>query len=324
MKILVTGGAGYIGGVTVQHMLAQGYEVSVLDDFSTGHREVLDSRARLFEGSLLDQDFMDGVFSKNTFEGVVHFAGFSLVGESVADPLKYYDNNIGGSLSLLRQVERAGVPRFVFSSTAAVYGQPDITPIPEDAPLAPVNPYGRSKLAIEWALRDVVARCDLSAVALRYFNACGASGDLGEDHDPETHLIPCILATLLGKRDEFRIYGNDYRTPDGTCIRDYIHVLDLARAHVLALEKAASPGFRAINLGTGHGISVLEIVQAAEAVTGHRLAPGIAPRRPGDPDILVAAADQAAALLGWRPQSSSIEQIIEDAWRWHQQHPDGY
>jgi UDP-glucose 4-epimerase len=323
MRILVTGGAGYIGSVTVELLVSEGHEVAILDDFSTGHPQAVNPAAQLYQGSLLDPVFLDTVF-RQSFDAVVHFAGFSLVGESVAEPLKYYTNNVTGSLNLLRAVAAAGIRRFVFSSSAAVYGQPEIVPIGEDAPLRPVNPYGHSKLAVEWALRDLTSQSDVSAVALRYFNAAGASTDLGEDHRPETHLIPCILKALQKNQDDFRIYGDDYDTPDGTCIRDYIHVRDLARAHLLALEWAETPGFRAVNLGTGRGTTVLEAVRAVEAITGHTLQPEIAPRRDGDPTSLVAAADLAASLFGWRALHSGIEQIVSDAWRWHQKYPAGY
>ena len=323
MRILVTGGAGYIGSITVRTLAARGHDVEILDDLSTGHRAALFRDAVFHRGSLLDVEFLADVF-RTPFDAIVHFAGFSLVGESVENPLKYYRNNVGGSLNLLREAAAAGVAKFVFSSTAAVYGQPRETPISEDARLAPINPYGRSKLAIEWALEDAARQAGIAAVALRYFNACGAVGDLGEDHDPETHLIPRLLGSLLAGRDDFRIFGDDYGTPDGTCIRDYIHVQDLAEAHALALEWADAPGLTPINLGTEAGTSVLEIVDAADRVTGLRAGRTVESRRSGDPDRLVASAARARDLLGWKPEYSGIDRIIADAWAWHRAHPGGY
>jgi len=242
MRVLVTGGAGYIGSVTVQHLLHQGYEVEVLDDLSTGHRQAVAPTVRFHQGSLLDETCLAAVFAR-PFDAVVHFAAFSQVAESVQDPLKYYHNNVGGTLALLDRVCQGGAHRFIFSSSAAVYGEPDTVPIPEEAPLRPVNPYGRTKLAMEWALADAARRSNLAAVALRYFNAAGATGDLGEDHRPETHLIPRLLKSVTEPDFVCPLYGIDYDTPDGTCVRDYIHVADLAEAHVLALNWAEDPGF---------------------------------------------------------------------------------
>jgi len=324
MKVLVTGGAGYIGSVTARRVQAAGHAVEVLDDFSTGHPAALPPGAPLHRGTLLDADFTRGVLARGGFDAVVHFAAFSLVGESVANPLKYWRNNVGGGLNLLEAVADAGVGRFVFSSTAAVYGEPETVPIPETAPTAPVNPYGETKLAVERALAATAERAGFAAVALRYFNACGADGDLGEDHDPETHLIPRLLRSLLDPQVSFRIFGDDFPTPDGTCIRDYIHVADLADAHVRAVERAVAPGFTALNLGTGDGTSVREIVDAASRVTGRALAPPVAPRRDGDPARLVAANGRAAELLGWRPRRSDVDRVVADAWAWHRAHPAGY
>jgi len=323
MRILVTGGAGYIGSVTASLLIGRGHEVEVLDDFSTGHRAALPAGAPLHEGSLLDGGFLDGVFAR-PYDAVVHFAAFSLVGESMTDPLKYYRNNVGGTLSLIEKVARGGAGRLVFSSSAAVYGEPPIVPIPEDAPTDPVNPYGRTKLAMEGALRDASAAADFSAVALRYFNAAGAEGDLGEDHEPESHLIPRLLRSLFDPAVEFRIFGDDYDTPDGTCVRDYIHVADLAEAHALALEWDGPQGFAALNLGTGEGCSVSEMVAAAREVTGSKMEIEVTGRRSGDPARLVAAAGEAARLLGWRPVRSDVGTILADAWRWHSAHPVGY
>jgi UDP-glucose 4-epimerase len=323
MRVLVTGGAGYIGSVTAAMLLERGHEVEILDDLSTGHRSAVAGAATLREGSLHDDAHLDAVFA-SPFDAVVHFAAFSLVGESMRDPLKYWRNNVGGTLNLLRRVAGGGAGRFVFSSTAAVYGEPAQVPITEDVALAPVNPYGQTKLAMERALADLAGASSLAAVALRYFNAAGAWKDLGEDHDPETHLIPRLLRSLLREGETFAVFGDDYPTPDGTCIRDYIHVRDLAEAHVLALEWADTPGFTPMNLGTGDGHSVREIVAAAGRVTGLTVDPPVQPRRPGDPARLVAANDRAAELLGWQPRRSDVDSLIADAWAWHQAHPDGY
>lgn len=323
MKMLVTGGAGYIGSITARVLLARGHEVEILDDFSTGHREALPPGVPLHEGSLLDAGFVDRVLAAPV-DAVLHFAAFSLVGESAVRPLKYYRNNVGGSVNLLDAAARAGIGRFVFSSTAAVYGEPDEMPITEHAPTRPVNPYGHTKLAIEWALADTAAAAGFPAVALRYFNACGASPELGEDHEPETHLIPRLLRSLLDPEIDFAVFGDDYPTPDGTCIRDYVHVADLAEAHALALEADLRPGLSVYNLGTETGASVREILAAAAAVTGREIAPRIEPRRPGDPARLVAGNARARRELGWRPRGDGLPSILADAWRWHRDHPRGY
>jgi len=323
VRVLVTGGAGYIGSVTARRLLARGHEVEILDDFSTGHRAALPPGAPLHEGRLGDTPFLDGVFAR-PFDAVVHFAARSLVGESVAQPLLYWRENVGGTLALLERVARGGARVFVFSSSAAVYGEPARVPIPETAPTAPVNPYGRTKLAMETALADAARAHGFAAVALRYFNAAGAADGLGEDHEPETHLIPRLLRSLLDPAVEFRLYGDDYPTPDGTCVRDYVHVADLAQAHALALEWAGRPGFTALNLGHGRGFSVREVVAAAVEVTGRPLAPPVAPRRPGDPAVLVASHERARELLGWTPARSDLATILTDAWQWHRAHPRGY
>jgi UDP-glucose 4-epimerase len=323
MRILVTGGAGYIGSVTADLLLEQGHAVEILDNLSTGHRAAIPAGAVLHEGALQDDAHLDAVFAR-PFDAVLHFAAFSLVGESVRDPLKYWRNNVGGTLSLLERVAAGGARRFVFSSSAAVYGEPARVPIAEDAALVPVNPYGRTKLAMERALADAARAAGLSAVALRYFNAAGAWEGRGEDHDPETHLIPRLLRSLLSEGETFAVFGDDYPTPDGTCIRDYIHVRDLAEAHVLAVAWADQPGFHAINLGTGDGHSVRDIIAAASRVTGLTVAPPVEPRRAGDPARLVAANDRARALLGWNPRRSDVDTLVADAWAWHRQHPSGY
>jgi len=323
MRILITGGAGYVGSTTAALLLAQEHEVEILDDLSTGHRAAVPGAARLHLGSLHDPALLDRVFVR-PFEAVVHFAAFSQVGESVRDPLRYWRNNVGGTLALLEHVARGGAGRFVFSSSAAVYGEPDTVPIREDAPLVPVNPYGWTKLAMERAIADAAAAAGFAAVALRYFNAAGAWEGRGEDHAPETHLIPRLLRSLVIAGETFAVFGDDYPTPDGTCIRDYVHVQDLAEAHALALLWADAPGFTALNLGTGSGHSVREIVAAAGRVTGRPLTPPVQPRRPGDPARLVAANDRARELLGWRPRRSDLESLLGDAWAWHRDHPRGY
>jgi len=323
MRVLVTGGAGYIGSVTAVVLRDQGHEVEILDDLSSGHRRAVPDGCTFHEGSLHDRSLLDAVFSR-PFDAVVHFAAHSLVGESVSNPLKYWRNNVGGTLTLLERVAWGGARRFVFSSTAAVYGEPDAVPITEEAALMPVNPYGQTKLAMERAMADAAAASGFSAVALRYFNAAGAWETRGEDHDPETHLIPRLLRSVLLREETFALYGDDYPTPDGTCIRDYIHVRDLAEAHALALLWAEDPGFTAINLGTGTGSSVREIISAAADVTGRDIDPPVHPRRPGDPARLVAANDLARRLLGWQPQRSDVRSLIADAWSWHRTNPNGY
>ena len=323
MRVLVTGGAGYIGSVTVAVLRERGTDVEILDDLRTGHREAVPPGTPLHVVDLLDGDAVAAVLDRG-FDAVVHFAAASLVGESVREPEKYWRNNVAGTLTLATAAAAAGVSRFVFSSSAAVYGEPAEVPIPETAPLAPVNPYGRTKAAMEALLADVAAARGLSAVALRYFNAAGAWEGLGEDHDPETHLIPRLLRSLLEEGETFAVFGDDYPTPDGTCIRDYIHVRDLADAHVAAITAALPSGLTALNLGTGRGYSVREVVAAAARVTGRTIDPPVQPRRPGDPARLVARCDRAATALGWRPRYSDLETIVADAWRWHRRHPRGY
>jgi UDP-glucose 4-epimerase len=323
MRVLVTGGAGYIGSVTARLLMARGHEVEILDDLSTGHQAALPPEAVWHHGRLQDRGLLERIFA-HPFDAVLHFAAFSLVAESVADPLKYYRNNVGGTLDLIERVAAGGARRFVFSSSAAVYGDPALVPIHEDAPLEPVNTYGRTKLAMEWGLADAARTAGFAAVALRYFNAAGADGDLGEDHRPESHLIPRLLRYLLDPTEEFAVFGDDYPTPDGTCIRDYVHVGDLAEAHLLALLWAEEPGFTALNLGTERGHSVREIVAAAARITGHALSPTVLARRPGDPARLVASSELARCLLGWQPRRSDLESLLEEAWRWHRAHPRGY
>jgi UDP-glucose 4-epimerase len=325
-RVLVTGGAGYIGSQTVKELLAKGYEPVTLDDFSEGHRGAVPGGI-VREGNLHDAAFVRRVLREDSIDAVFHFAASCLVGESVTDPAKYYRNNLGASIVLLDAMRDAGVTKMIFSSTCATYGDPIEIPMTERHPQSPVNPYGESKLAFERVLRDYAAAYGMRAVSLRYFNAAGAdpSGDLGEDHHPETHLIPIVLAAALGKRAGVDVFGDDYATPDGSCIRDYIHIVDLALAHILALERLDTmPSFSAYNLGTGTGYSVFEVIRAAERVTKRTIPHRVAARRAGDPAVLVAGAGRVASELGWSPQHSSLEEILESAWAWHRAHPNGY
>jgi UDP-glucose 4-epimerase len=322
VKLLVTGGAGYVGSVVSDQLLAAGHEVVVLDDLSTGHRDAVPTGARLVEGTLRDlaYEVLDGA----GFDAVLHFAAKSLVGESVERPGLYWDKNLGESLALLDAMRRAGVSRIVFSSTAATYGQPGSSPILETAPARPTNPYGASKLAIDTALAECARLHGIGGVSLRYFNVAGAHGHLGEHHEPETHLIPNVLAVALGQRPHVEVFGTDYSTPDGTAVRDYIHIDDLAAAHVLALQ-AIEPGrHEVLNLGNGSGFSVREVIEAARRVTGHPIPAREAPRRPGDPPQLVAASARIRERLGWEAAKPGLDDIVADAWAWHQAHPDGY
>jgi UDP-glucose-4-epimerase GalE len=325
MRMLVTGGAGYIGSHTVALLRRAGHAVTVADNLSTGHRAAVPPDS-LVECDLSDRDRLTRVLCERQIEAVVHFAASCYVGESVSDPAKYYNNNLVGTLSLLDAMRSAGVNRIVFSSTCATYGEPSRVPITEDERQEPVNPYGFTKLAIEHALRDYGHAYGLGSVALRYFNASGAAADgsLGEDHDPETHLIPIVLQVALGARPHMQIFGTDYPTQDGTCIRDYIHVDDLADAHRRALEFIRPSEFHAFNLGTGRGYSVREVIELARRITGRPIAVVESPRRPGDPPELVAAADKARQTLGWQPRHTTLDTIVESAWRWHREHPRGY
>ena len=323
MKLLVTGGAGYIGSVIAHQLLEAGHETVVLDNLSTGYESAVPEGARFSKGDLLGAEEVSDALSEG-FDGVLHFAALSLVGESFERPERYYRNNVCGTLNLLEAMLEAGVPRLVFSSTAAVYGEPEEVPIPESAPALPTNPYGASKLAVDRMIGAVCEARGLAATSLRYFNVAGASGRFGEAHEPETHLIPLILRTAAGAGEPVRIFGTDYPTRDGTAIRDYIHVEDLGRAHLLALE-AAKPGeHRIYNLGNGAGFSVREVVEAARRVTGRPIEAVEAPRRAGDPAVLVASGDRIQAELGWRPEKPELEAMISDAWEWMQAHPNGY
>ncbi|MDU5141297.1 MAG: UDP-glucose 4-epimerase GalE [Paenibacillus dendritiformis] len=326
MAVLVTGGAGYIGSHTVAELLDRGEEVVVADSLETGHADAVLGGA-LHVGDIRDKAFLEGVFRQHKFDAVIHFAAYSLVGESMSNPAKYYDNNVHGTQVLLEAMQQFGVKRIVFSSTAATYGEPERTPIEESFATNPTNVYGETKLTMERMMRWFDRVHGIRYVSLRYFNAAGAheSGRIGEDHQPETHLVPIVLETALGKRSEIAVFGSDYPTRDGTCIRDYIHVSDLADAHLLAVDYLRNDGASEIfNLGSGNGFSVLEVIRTAERVTGLTIPTAIRERRAGDPAVLIASADKAKAVLGWQPKRDNLEKIIESAWRWHQAHPDGY
>ncbi|MBI9085452.1 MAG: UDP-glucose 4-epimerase GalE [Desulfobacterales bacterium] len=323
---LVIGGAGYIGSHTVLELQRQKHHVTVLDNLITGHRQAL-TDCDFIRGDLGDATLLNRIFSEQAIDCVMHFAAFSLVGESVSDPLKYYDNNTGATICLLRAMQQHGVNRFILSSTAAVYGEPKEIPIPETAATAPTNPYGRSKRFVEKILHDMEAACGVRYVSLRYFNAAGAdgSGCIGEDHAPETHLIPLVLQVALGKRAAIDVYGTDWNTPDGTCLRDYVHVTDLASAHILAAQHLLNGGTsRIYNLGCQQGVSVKEVIRLARKVTGCDIPVHEAPRRSGDPERLVAASNAIRSDLGWVPAFEDPEVIISTAWRWHRKHPQGY
>ncbi|KOG62224.1 UDP-glucose 4-epimerase [Streptomyces griseoflavus] len=309
-KYLVTGGAGYVGSVVAAHLVEAGHRVTVLDDLSTGHREGVPAGTEFIEGRVQDAArHLDA-----SYDAVLHFAAFSQVGESVTDPEKYWRNNVGGTMDLLAAMRGAGVRTLVFSSTAATYGEPERTSITESAPTAPTSPYGASKLAVDHMIAGECAAHGLAAVSLRYFNVAGAHGDCGERHDPESHLIPLVLQVALGKREAISVYGDDYPTPDGTCVRDYIHVADLAEAHLLALDAAAPGEHLVCNLGNGNGFSVREVIETVRKVTGHPVPEITAGRRGGDPAVLVASAQTAIDRLGWRPSRTDLADIVADAW----------
>jgi UDP-glucose 4-epimerase len=321
MKIFVVGGAGYIGSVCAESLLNEGHEVAIFDNLSEGHRQAVDSRANFIQGELADRRQIDSAISSSRPDAVMHFAANALVGESMQNPSKYFRNNICNGLNLLDAMVAAGVKRIVFSSTCAIFGPPDRVPIDETAPARPINPYGESKLAFENILRWYDEIHGVKFVCLRYFNAAGASGRFGEDHHPETHLIPAVLQAALGKRPNVEIYGTDYDTPDGTCIRDYIHILDLARAHILALGAAGSGRY---NLGTGGGSSVREVIESCRKITDRKIDAIEKTRRPGDPPRLIASSDKIKRELGWEPEFQSLDAIVESAWKWHQIFPRGY
>lgn len=326
MAVLVTGGAGYIGSHMVAELLEKGYEVVVVDNLQQGHRGAL-LGGKLYVGDIRDKAFMGQVFQENEIDTVIHFAANSLVGESMKDPGKYYHNNVYGTLCLLESMQEAGVNKIVFSSTAATYGEPESVPIKEDDRTFPTNTYGETKLAMEKMMKWFDTAHGIKYVSLRYFNASGAheSGRIGEDHNPETHLIPLILQVPLGKRPHISVYGDDYPTADGTCIRDYLHVSDLAEAHTLAMKRLQGGGESAVyNLGSGQGFSVKEMIDVARRVTGHPIPTVIESRRAGDPAVLVASSEKAKRELGWTPKRDNLDAIVETAWNWHKSHPDGY
>jgi len=327
MSILVCGGAGYIGSHTVYQLVKMGEEIIIVDNLQTGHRDAINPAAKFYQGDIRNAKILDKIFTENKIEAVIHFAANSLVGESVEKPLMYFNNNVYGMQILLESMVRNGVDKIVFSSTAATYGEPEKIPIEENDRTQPTNPYGESKLIMEKMMKWVSGANGIRFISLRYFNAAGAveDGSIGEDHHPETHLIPLILQVPLGKRDHITIFGDDYHTPDGTCLRDYIHVIDLADAHILALKYLREGGASNIfNLGNGQGFSVKEMIVAAEKVTGQKIKTEIGARRAGDPAQLIASSDKARAVLKWKPQFSNVEKIIETAWTWHKNHPNGY
>ena len=327
MKLLVLGGAGYIGSHTATELLDNGHEVVIADNLVTGYREAVPEKATFYQGDLRDKDFLVDLLTKEKVDAVIHFAAFSLVGESVTNPLKYYENNLYGTKVLLDAMIETGVDKIVFSSTAATYGEPENIPILESDRTSPTNPYGETKLAMEKMISWAAKAHGLHFVSLRYFNACGAhkSGKIGEAHNPESHLIPLVLQVPNGKREFVSIYGNDYDTPDGTCIRDYIHVTDLAKAHILAVEYLMNGGESDIfNLGNGVGYSVKEVIETARKVTGHPIPAKEEARRAVDPARLVASGEKARKILGWEPEIKDLADIISSAWKWHKAHRDGY
>ncbi|TWT05382.1 UDP-glucose 4-epimerase GalE [Planococcus sp. CPCC 101016] len=327
MSVLVLGGAGYIGSHAVYQLIDQGMDVVVVDNLETGHQKAIHPKAVFYEGDIRNADFLNSVFEKEAIEEVLHFAANSLVGESMENPLKYFDNNVYGTQVLLQAMVAHDVKKIVFSSTAATYGEPESVPITETMPTHPTSTYGETKLTMEKMMKWTEAAHDLKFVSLRYFNVAGAreTAEIGEDHRPESHLVPLILQTALGQRNEITIFGNDYDTEDGTCIRDYVHIEDLIRAHLLALDYLRAGGESEVfNLGSSQGFSVNEMISAARAVTGKEIPIKTGPRRAGDPSILIASSDKARQVLGWNPAYTSVTKIIEDAWRWHSTHPTGY
>ncbi len=327
MKLLVLGGAGYIGSHTAYELLENKHEVVIADNLVTGYRAAVPKGARFYQGDLRDKAFLNDLLKKEKVDAVIHFAAFSLVGESVVNPLKYYENNLYGTKILLEAMIENGVDKIVFSSTAATYGEPENIPILESDRTCPTNPYGETKLAMEKMISWAAKAHGLHYVSLRYFNACGAhkSSEIGEAHNPESHLIPLVLQVPNGKREFVSIYGSDYDTPDGTCIRDYIHVTDLAKAHILAVEYLMNGGESDIfNLGNGVGYSVKEVIETARKVTGHKIPVKVEARRAGDPARLVASGQKAKEILGWEPEIKNLSDIIQSAWNWHSKHPDGY
>lgn len=327
MSVLVLGGAGYIGSHAVHQLLEKEYKVVVVDNLETGHEQAVPSKAVFYKGDIREKEFLRSVFQKEKIEVVIHFAANSIVGESMTNPIKYFGNNVYGTQVLLEVMNEFGVNKIVFSSTAATYGEPKETPITEDMPTNPTNAYGETKLTMEKLMKWCDTAYGIKYVSLRYFNVAGAreQGEIGEDHATETHLIPLVLQVPLGKREYITVFGEDYDTEDGTCIRDYIHVEDLIEAHILAMHYLQNQGDSNIfNLGSSQGFSVRQIIEAAREVTGHPIPAKIGERRAGDPSTLIASSDKARKILGWQPKRTLIHQIIADAWKWHQSHPAGY
>jgi len=327
MSILVLGGAGYIGSHTVYELIDNGCDVVIADNLLTGHIEAVHQKARFYKGDIRDKEFLDNLFKKEKIDAVIHFAASSLVGESMTNPLKYYDNNLYGTMVLLKSMVENGIDKIVFSSTAATYGEPESIPILETDKTIPTNTYGETKLSMEKMFKWTAMAHGLRYVSLRYFNACGAhvSGKIGEAHNPESHLIPIILQVPNGQRESVSIFGDDYKTKDGTCVRDYIHVTDLAQAHILAVKYLENGGKSDIfNLGNGVGFTVKEVIETARKVTGHPIPAKVCERRAGDPATLIASSEKVKDILGWKPQHADIEEIIQTAWRWHKNHPNGF
>ena len=324
MKILVTGAAGYIGSVCTETLLERGHSVIALDNLSEGHKEAVDPRALFCRVDLHDADSLNAVFRAHKIDAVMHFAAVCLVEESVREPGKYYRANVAGGINLLDAMLRHNVKKIIFSSTAATYGEPKTSPISEEHPTNPINPYGASKLLFERVLAEMRTIAGLEYITLRYFNAAGASARFGEDHSPETHIIPILLQVANGEREYFQVYGSDYSTPDGTCVRDYVHIMDIAQAHALALERISDFAGRIYNMGNIHGFSVRQVAQTASRIAGRNIPCRQAPRRPGDPGVLVASSDRIREELGWSPKFSTLEAIVQTAWDWKQNHPRGY
>jgi UDP-glucose 4-epimerase len=324
LKVLVTGGAGYIGSVCTEVLLARGLDVIVLDNLQEGHRAAVPAQAAFCFADLGIRSQIEDVFSQHKIDAVMHFAGEALVAKSVREPSTFYAANVAAGVNLLDAMTRHGVKKLIFSSTAATYGEPDVVPIPEDHRKSPINPYGKSKLVFEQILADYRAYTDLDYVTLRYFNAAGASSEHGEAHRVETHLIPRVLDAASGAIPQVDVLGTDYPTPDGTCVRDYVHVLDIADSHLRALEEIGRVGGEAFNVGTSRGYSILEVIAEAERVSGRKIPRKLSPRRPGDPAVLVASKEKLKATLGWEAKHSSLDEVISSAWQWKQKHPNGY
>ncbi|RMG98446.1 MAG: UDP-glucose 4-epimerase GalE [Chloroflexi bacterium] len=324
MKVLVTGGAGYIGSITVEQLIKAGEEVIVFDNLYQGHRDAVHPDAIFIHGDLADKAAIEEAIATHKPDGIMHFASYTLVGESMEKPFMYLRDNIVNGLNLIESAVKHGVQRFILSSTANLFDQPERMPIDENERIVPGSPYGESKFILERYLHWMDRLYGMRYACLRYFNACGATEERGEDHDPETHLIPLVLQVALGQREKIVIFGDDYDTPDGTCVRDYIHVVDLAEAHILAMRALADGPSRRYNLGNGRGFSVKQVIETAREVTGHPIPAEVGPRRPGDPAILIASSETIMRELGWRPQYPDLRTIIETAWRWHRAHPDGY